>query len=64
MNDIMKKFLDIIYKIIDFLDRISEKIFEQTKVKVDLKLIIAAIIGIIILIIVVKSILSFIWGQL
>ena len=64
MNDIMKKFLDIIYKIIDFLDRISEKIFEQTKVKVDLKLIIAAIIGILILIIVVKSILSFIWGQL
>ena len=64
MNDIMKKFLDIIYKIIDFLDRISEKIFEQTKVKVDLKLIIAAIIGIISLIIVVKSILSFIWGQL
>lgn len=64
MKDILEKVVDVFYKIGQFLDGISEKIFEQTKVKVDLKLIIGAAIGVIFLIIFVKAILGFVWSQL
>ena len=64
MDDLKKKILDILFKITDFLDSISEKIFEQTKIKIDLKLILGGAIGIIIVAILVKSFLSYVFGQL
>lgn len=64
MKDFLDKVIDILYSIGQTLDGISEKIFEQTKIKVDLKIIIGAAVGIIFLIIFVKAILGFIWSQL
>lgn len=64
MKDFLDKVIDILYNIGQALDGVSEKIFEQTKVKIDLKVIIGAAIGIIFLIIFVKAILGFIWSQL
>ena len=64
MKEFADKILDILYKISEFLDNISEKIFEQTKVKVDLKVIVVGAIGILFIIIFVKAILGYVWSQL
>lgn len=64
MKNILDKILDIINMIMEKLDYLSEKIFEQTKVKVDLKTILVGIIGLIIIIIFLKAILGYVWSQL
>ena len=64
MKEILDKILDIFGIIIEKLDLLSEKIYEQTKVKVDLKTIIVGIFGLIIIIIFVKIILGYVWSQL
>ena len=64
MKDLLDKLLDILYKITEFLDKMSEKIFEQTKVKVDLKVIVVGAIGLLIIIIFLRAILGYVWSQL
>ena len=64
MKEILNKILDIFYKIAEFLDNLSEKIYEQTKVKIDLKTIVVGAIGVIVIILFLKSILGYVFSQL
>ena len=64
MKEILDKIIDIIYIGVEKLNKISEKIEEQTKIKINFVLVLGAIFGIIFLAIFVKAILGFLWGQL
>ena len=64
MKAFLDKILDIINIISEKLDYLSEKIFEQTKTKVDLKIILGGALGLIVIIIFVKAILGYVFSQL
>ena len=64
MKDILDKILDIFGIILDKLDLLSDKIYEQTKVRIDAKAILAGILGIVIIAIFAKIILSYVFAQL
>ena len=64
MKDIFNKILDIINMISNKLDELSDKIYEQTKKKIDFKVILAGVLGIIIIAIFAKTILSYVFSQL
>ena len=49
---------------VEKLNKISEKIEEQTKIKLNLVVILGAIFAVIVVSILVKSVLGFLWGQL
>lgn len=68
MEDLFKK---IYYKIIDIIfainkkfEKVSDKIFEQAGIKVNIGAIVMGALGVIILILVVKSILGWLWSML
>ena len=64
MKDILDKILDIFGIILDKLDLLSDKIYEQTKVRIDAKAILAGIIGVIIIALFAKAILGYVFSQL
>lgn len=68
MEDFFKKVYDTI---VDFMfainkkfEKVSDKIFEQTGTKINIGAIVMGTIGVIVLLIVVKSILSWLWSLL
>lgn len=64
MKEILDKILDIINMISNKLDELSDKIYEQTKKRIDFKVILAGALGIIIIAIFAKTILSYVFSQL
>lgn len=68
MEDIFKKIydkiIDIIFAINKKFEKVSDKIFEQTGMKINIGAIVMSALGVIILILVVKSILGWLWGML
>ena len=68
MEDFFKKvydaIVDCIFAINKKFENVSEKIFEQTGTKVNIGAIVMGTIGVIFLIIFVKSILSWLWSLL
>ena len=68
MEDFFKKvydkIVDIMFTINKKFEKVSDKIFEQTNMRINFGAIVMGAIGVIVLIIVVKSILSWLWSLL
>lgn len=68
MEDLFKKIydkiIDIIFAINKKFEKVSDKIFEQAGIKVNIGAIVMGALGVIILILVVKSILGWLWSML
>lgn len=68
MEDLFKKIydkiIDIIFAINKKFEKVSDKIFEQAGIKVNIGAIIMGVLGVLILILVVKSILGWLWSML
>ena len=56
--------VDCIFVINKKFEKVSDKIFEQTNMRINFGAIVMGAIGVIILIIVIKSILSWLWSLL
>lgn len=64
LKEIYEKATDIFFSITQKLDDLSERIYEQTGKKIDIKMIILGIILFIFVIFVAKSIIGWAWGFL
>jgi len=58
------KVVDLMFAINKKFEKVSEKIFEQTGTKINIGAIVMGAIAVIILLIVVKSILGWLWSML
>lgn len=64
LKEIYEKATDIFFSITKKFDGISEKIFEQTGTKINVGVIVVGAITVILLLIVVKAVLGWLWGML
>ncbi len=63
-KEIYEKATDIFFSITKKFDGISEKIFEQTGTKINVGVIVVGAITVILLLIVVKAVLGWLWSML
>ncbi len=61
---IYEKIVDFIFIIIKKFDKVSEKIFEKTGVKINVGAIVVTAVAVIFIVIFVKSILGWLWSML
>lgn len=64
MNNFFEKITDIFFNFTKKMDDYSEKIFEETGKKIDIKMIVLAVVLLIFTIIVVKAVLGWLWTLL